>query len=93
MSRSFSAWKKKSDEDIKTRTKNILQSVETLFTTGKGNDLPGVEGTYWAAYNAVTEYLNYDRGRNNANRMDSLWFGQNKQMSSNALDTALELAA
>ena len=84
---------KKSDEDIKTRTKNILQSVETLFTTGKGNDLPGVEGTYWAAYNAVTEYLNYDRGRNNANRMDSLWFGQNKQMSSNALDTALELAA
>ena len=84
---------KKSDEDIKTRTKNILQSVETLFTTGKGNDLPGVEGTYWAAYNAVTEYLNYDRGRNNANRMDSLWFGQNKQMSSNALNTALELAA
>ena len=84
---------KKSDEDIKTRTKNILQSVETLFTTGKGNDLPGVNGTYWAAYNAVTEYLNYDRGRNNANRMDSLWFGQNKQMSADALETALELAA
>ena len=84
---------KKSDEDITTRTKNILQSVETLFTTGKGNDLPGVNGTYWAAYNAVTEYLNYDRGRNNANRMDSLWFGQNKQMSADALETAIELAA
>ena len=84
---------KKSDEDIKTRTKNILQSVETLFTTGKGNDLPGVNGTYWAAYNAVTEYLNYDRGYNNAHRMDSLWFGQTKKMSADALETALELAA
>jgi len=82
----------KTDDEIKTRTKNILQSVETLFTTGKGNDLPGVTGTYWAAYNSVTEYLNYDRGRNNANRMDSLWFGQNKQMSVKALDTALALA-
>ena len=54
--------------------------------------MPGVNGTYWAAYNGVTEYLNYEKGRTNENRMDSLWFGQNGYLSQKALDTALALA-
>ena len=80
-------------DDISTRTKNIMTTVEDLFTTGKGNDLVGVSGTYWAAYNAVTEYLNYTKGRTSENRIDSLWFGQNGNMSRKALDTAIALAA
>ena len=61
--------------------------------TGKGADIAGVRGTYWGAYNALSEYLNYTKGRNGNNRMDSLWFGQNKTMSQKALDTALELTS
>ena len=80
------------DEDISTRTENIIKSVENLFLTGKGNDLPGVQGTYWAAYNAMSEHLNYNKGRSNENRMDSLWFGQNGNLNQKALDTALALA-
>ena len=80
------------DKDISTRTENIIQSVENLFLTGKGNDLPGVQGTYWAAYNAMSEHLNYNKGRSNENRMDSLWFGQNGNLNQKALDTALALA-
>ena len=76
-----------------TRTKNIVATVTQLFETGKGSDIAGVRGTYWGAYNALTEYLNYSKGRNENNRMDSLWFGQNKTMSQKALDTALELTA
>jgi phage/plasmid-like protein (TIGR03299 family) len=80
-------------DDLSTRSKNIITTIEELFETGKGNDLPGVAGTYWAAYNAVTEYLNYSKGRTTANRMDSLWFGQNGNMSQRALESAVILAA
>ena len=84
---------KKSEDELPTRTKNIVATVTTLFENGKGADIAGVRGTYWGAYNAVTEYLNYSKGRNENNRMDSLWFGQNGTMSQKALDTALELTA
>ena len=81
------------DDELSTRTKNIIGKVEEFFMLGKGNDLPGVNGTYWAAYNGVTEYLNYEKGRTSENRMDSLWFGQNGNMSQKALATAVALAA
>jgi len=84
---------KESDADVSTRTTNIMLKVTDLFENGKGNDLVGVRGTYWAAYNAVTEYLNYSKGRTTNNRIDSLWFGQNGTMSQKALDTALEMAS
>jgi phage/plasmid-like protein (TIGR03299 family) len=32
-----------------------------LFETGQGIEIPNVAGTGWAAFNAVTEYLNYHR--------------------------------
>ena len=81
------------EEELSTRTKNIIGKVEEFFLLGKGNDLPGVNGTYWAAYNGVTEYLNYEKGRTSENRMDSLWFGQNGNLSQKALATAVALAA
>jgi phage/plasmid-like protein (TIGR03299 family) len=84
---------KKDDKDIGTRQQNILNKVENLFETGLGTDIPGVQGTWWGAYNAVTEYLNYEKGRTTANRLDSLWFGQNGVQNSNALESALLLAA
>ncbi len=84
---------KKDDSDIGTRQQNILNKVENLFETGMGTEIAGVQGTWWGAYNAVTEYLNYEKGRTTANRLDSLWFGQNGVQNSNALESALLLAA
>ena len=81
------------EDELSTRTKNIIGKVEEFFLLGKGNDLPGVNGTYWDAYNGVTEFLNYEKGRNSENRMDSLWFGQNGNLSQKALATAVALAA
>ena len=83
----------KSDDEMTTRSKNIILQVKGLFEGGKGSDIVGVRGTYWGAYNAVTEYLNYSKGRTTNNRMDSMWFGQNGTMSQKALDTALEISA
>ena len=73
--------------------KRILESVIPLFEKGRGNDMLGVKGTYWAAYNAINEYLQYERGTENAGRMDSMWFGDSAAKNKKALDTALILAA
>lgn len=44
---------------------------------GKGMDLPGVRGTLWAAYNGVSEYIDYDRyGKSTpAQQVNAIWFG------------------
>ena len=71
----------------------ITLAIESLFEGGKGTDIVGVRGSYWGAYNAVTEYLSYSKGRTSNNRMDSLWFGVNGNLNSKALDTALQMAS
>lgn len=55
----------KEDAD-KLRSYDALTS---LFETGKGTDIPGVRGTAWGAYNAITEYCK-DKGS-----IDSVLFG------------------
>ena len=82
----------KDGEETSTRMKNILEEVTGLFEAGKGNDLPSVRGTYWAGYNAITEYLSYQRGHNADNRLNSLWFGDGANLNRHALETALAMA-
>ena len=81
----------KKDDDISTRQKNINSRIVELFETGRGTDVAG--DNYWKAYNAVTEYVNWEKGRTNENRMESAWFGQNQTLISKALDSALALSA
>jgi phage/plasmid-like protein (TIGR03299 family) len=81
------------DERPSTRTKTVLEEVLALCEAGKGNDQVAVRGTYWSAYNGVTEWLSYQRGRSPANRLNSLWFGDSAAMNHKALQTALEMAA
>ena len=69
----------------------VLEKIIPLFEHGRGNDLPGVRGTLWAAYNAITEYIQYERGDDANRRLDSTWFGTGQQLNARALDAALEL--
>jgi phage/plasmid-like protein (TIGR03299 family) len=62
------------DMTKETRTR-IYGEIETLFEKGRGNDMAGVKGTAWAAYNAVTEYITHERGRSDDNRVNAAWFG------------------
>lgn len=77
----------------KLNNKRILEAVIPLFEKGRGNDMQEIKGTYWSAYNAINEYLQYERGEENAGRMDSMWFGDSAAKNKKALDTALILAA
>ena len=80
------------DDDLKTRTRNTIRKVMTTIE-GPKQDMPGVRGTWWAAYNGFNEYLNYTKGRNENNRMESLWFGQNGTANQRALALATEYAS
>ena len=79
-------------DDVSSRMKNIMEQIVGLTEAGVGNDLPSVRGTYWAAYNGVSEYLTHQHGRNESNRLNSLWFGTNANVNRHALDTAVEMA-
>ena len=82
---------KTADEDIKTRTRNIMDDIMTRIN-GPKQSAAGVAGTWWAAYNGFNEYLNYGKGRTTDNRLDSLWFGQNANDNMSALKSAMEFA-
>jgi phage/plasmid-like protein (TIGR03299 family) len=72
--------------------KRLINEIQPLFEKGRGNDMPEIRGTYWAAYNAISEYLQYNRGREEDTRLDNLWFGQGAALNKKALDAAMELA-
>jgi phage/plasmid-like protein (TIGR03299 family) len=83
-------------KDTEARTESVdrlMAKVLPLFQSGRGNNLPGVSGTLWAAYNAVTEYQTWERGRENDTRLDSLWFGQNGKTNERAFEVAMKMAA
>lgn len=46
-------------------------------------------GTYWGAYNAVTEYNNHIRGRSEETRVDSLFYGDSARVEQRAFNLAL----
>ncbi len=70
----------------------VENRIIELFETGAGNNMEGVAGTTWAAYNAVTDYLSHERGNDEQNRIHSLWFNGSKQVSERALQYAYNYA-
>jgi len=71
--------------------KELIPNIIYLFENGRGSKEAG--HTYWGAYNAVTEYLNYFRGKTQDNTLSSLWFGEATHINRQALSVALDMAA
>jgi len=80
------------EDEQKTSCDRLMGKIIPLFEKGRGNDMPGVKGTMWAAYNAVNEYIGWERGRADI-RLDSLWFGDGANVNKRAFDLALKVAA
>lgn len=79
--------------DLSTiENKRLMKDIQPLFEKGRGNDMPGVRGTYWAAYNAISEHLQYVRGNDEQVRLDNLWFGQGASLNKKALTVGVTLA-
>ena len=50
------------------------------------------EGSWWQAFNSVTFMTDHVIGRNADNRLQSAWYGANKNLKIKALETAVEMA-
>jgi phage/plasmid-like protein (TIGR03299 family) len=84
---------------INTRTKNIRDSILTTIRRGRGSEVKGVKGTWWAAYNGVTEYIDHERKYRgdtdraiSSSRMRSIVFGSGARAKDRALTLALKMA-
>jgi phage/plasmid-like protein (TIGR03299 family) len=86
-------------DDAKQAGRTIARQndLKALFEAGRGNDLPGVRGTAWAAYNAVTEYTTWkqaSRGteaERQASRFESALFGAGASMVARATGLLTDL--
>jgi phage/plasmid-like protein (TIGR03299 family) len=78
----------KSEEEDK-RSKNADLALGILHTQ------PGAEyaeGSWWQAFNAVTFMTDHLVGRSTDTRLQSAWYGYNKNLKTKALELAVEMA-
>ena len=89
-----------SDATERTRH-NRQQALEKLQDNfdNELNRLPGMRGSLWAAFNAVSEFADHDRvfrghdeQSRRENRLNSIWFGRSQQLKQRAYELALLLA-
>lgn len=76
-----------------TRTNNTRDVLKHLYENGRGNDMPQTRGTLWAAYNAVTEYIDHVRmgAATPQKRLYGTWFGTGADLRRVALKEADKL--
>jgi len=81
-----------------SRAVSTRETLVRLFETGKGNALPSVRGTLWAALNAVCELIDHERPTRakrgeseQLKRFQSAQFGSGAQLREMAWDRALSL--
>ena len=69
--------------------------VREVFETQKDIQLPGVRGTLWGAYNAITRFEDYKQPQQEEQsyqRLERIWFGSGADTKLKALIKASELA-
>jgi phage/plasmid-like protein (TIGR03299 family) len=82
------------DENEKNeKLERQVARVIPLFENGRGSDVPGVRGTMWGAYNAITELLTWERGRSADTRLENLWLGDAGNIAQRAYNVAVKMAA
>ncbi len=71
-----------------------IKTAYGLFNgQGRGSDFKSADGTAWGLVNAVTEFIDHKRGKNQDTRLDAAWFGYASNWKTAAWDEALKLAA
>ena len=83
------AYNKEKGPQRKDLSKSATRALEIIDTQ------PGAEyarGSWWQAFNAVTYLTDHEIGRSVDSRLQSAWFGPNKNLKVKALETAVEMA-
>ncbi len=79
-------------ENAKRRAARQRAIMQDLFENGAGNDMPGVNGTLWAAYNGVTQYVDHrPTSASRENHLQSVWFGEGCRLKARAYKAAVDI--
>lgn len=99
LSRYFASLYPDREDGKNRRAQNVREELQRLFEEGIGQDIPEVRHSTWAAFNAVTEYVDHHRSTRGrtpderaARRLDSAWFGSGARLKSEAWKLALEMS-
>jgi phage/plasmid-like protein (TIGR03299 family) len=79
-----------SNKNEKELSRTAQRTMDVLHTQ------PGAEfaeGSWWSAFNAVTYMTDHELGRSADTRMQSAWYGANRNLKTKALELALDMAA
>ena len=58
------------------RMEKQRRQAAVLFTSGKGNNMPDVVRSLWAAYNGITEMIDHGRSKRTPDQhLEHIWFG------------------
>jgi len=76
--------------ELHWRVEQQRERIKELAETGKGH--AKIAGTAWAAWNAVAEWTDWERGTD-ANRVDNAWFGEGARIKQRALQTITQQLA
>jgi phage/plasmid-like protein (TIGR03299 family) len=60
--------------------RGYVKVMELFEGRGMGTDLEGTRGTAWGLLNAVTQYVDHERGHNVDSRLSNAWFGNGNRM-------------
>jgi phage/plasmid-like protein (TIGR03299 family) len=78
------------DEYMLNRIIKNREIAEHYCRSGKGNQEKGVIDTLWAAYNGVTEMVDYHRWKMNSDqRLTNIWFGDGYLIKARAYSAAV----
>lgn len=90
------AFKNEGKETDSTQLKNKRDLLFTLFERGKGQEQKAIRHTAWAAYNAVTEYVDHHHtvknSKDNPNkRLENIWLGSGALAKREAFDDIIKV--
>jgi hypothetical protein len=82
------------DDELRSKVTRCHDLWSRLFNNGDGNDRPGVRGSMFAAYNAVTQWVDRDSYTSRCKEpLRTIWFGQGARLKQRAFATAEQLLA
>ncbi len=92
-------WPDNPEVEDTSRSKAVRDQMLANFEDD-AQSLPGIRGTAWAAFNAVSQYTDWQRptrgcsdSQRNNNRLASMWFGDSAAVKRRAWKGASELGA
>jgi len=68
-------------------------TVRQLVEVGAGADIPGVQGTYWGALQAVCDWADHVYRGSDQRRLNSVWFGERAAIKAKAAQAALAMCS